>query len=491
MNNIIFENFDEKKSLQSFSHEMKEEKSSTPIEGYSSSLNVLRSESSVAIRARRGSSLDLQRDMEMNEMEYISPGERKTSTIINIRRRSTTSILPTPINPPKRKTKEEIKLDAHKMDYIEHQFDLNRLAEYFHTNIDTKNAKNSRGLTSDQAQALLKQFGPNTLTPPERMPKWELFLVQFTNYFMILLLVAGTLSIVSYAIPPHDITNVILGVLLVLVVIFTCVETFIVESQSDELMSKFRAMVPNQAVVVRDGVISMISAENLVVGDLIILKSGDKIPADCRVLHVESLKVDQSLVTGEVEPIEIDVESHDQHPLESKNLIFNGTLAVEGSGLAVVIRTGDESMIGSIVELTGETKKGSTTLKADIDKFVLLLTLISLLQAIVIFVVGVLRGISPLDAFIQGFIVIFVANVPQGLPSTITTALYIVAQRMSEKNVLVKKLDIIETLGSCSVICTDKTGTLTLNKMTIVHFWTFSDGVLPSCKSFPKKNHLP
>lgn len=448
-----------------------------------SSLNILRSESSLAIRARRGSSnQNIILENNIDEMEYILPEERKTSTMINIRRRSTTSLLPTPIYPLKQKTKDELKKDSQKLEYIEHEFDFYRLSEYFHTNIDIKNPKNSLGLSTDQAQALLKQFGRNKLTPPERMPKWELFLVQFMNYFMILLLLAGTISIASYAIPPHSISNVILGVLLIMVVIFTCIETFIVESQSDELMSKFREMVPNQAVVLREGVISEISAEELVVGDLILVKSGDKIPADCRAIHVESLKVDQSLVTGEVDPIEIQVESQDHHPLESKNLIFNGTLAVEGSGIAVVIRTGDESMIGSIVELTGETTKGTSTLKADIDKFVLLLTLISLFQAILIFVVGVLRGISPLDAFIQGFIVIFVANVPQGLPSTIAAALYIVAQRMSKKNVLVKKLDIIETLGSCSVICTDKTGTLTLNSMTVISLWTVSDGVLPSSR---------
>jgi sodium/potassium-transporting ATPase subunit alpha len=469
------------------------------IEDFPSSYRILRSESSHAIRTRRGSGsrLDFEKDGTSikEEIELISPGARKLSTIINIRRRSTTTILPTPIAPPKRTSKETIQKESMKLQYIEHEFDLLRLSEYFHTEIDVIDPKNSHGLTSGQAETLLKQFGPNRLTPPEHMPKWVLFFVQFLNYFMILLLLAGSISIASYAIPPHDITNVYLGVLLILVVIFTCVETFMVESQSDELMSKFRAMVPNQASIIRDGVISAISTEELVVGDLILVKSGDKVPADCRIIYVESLKVDQSLVTGEVDPIDVQVQSHDHQPLESKNLIFNGTLVVQGSGIGVVIRTGDESMIGSIVELTGTTHKGSSTLKADIEKFVFVLMIASLIQAILIFVVGIIRGISPLEAFIQGFIgmshsffmnsmseVIFVANIPQGLPSTIAGALYIVAKRMSEKNVLVKKLDIIETLGSCSVICTDKTGTLTLNQMTVAHLWTAADGVLDSCQ---------
>jgi magnesium-transporting ATPase (P-type) len=390
--------------------ELQHQELSESLEDFPSSLRILRSESSLAIRTRRGSRSGLDFDFEKNapnlneQIGLISPGERKTSTIINIRRRSTTTILPTPIPPPIRTSKVTLQKESMKMQYIEHEFDLFRLSEYFHTEIDATDPKNSHGLTSGQAETLLKQFGPNLLTPPEHMPKWVLFFVQFLNYFMILLLLAGSISIASYAIPPHDITNVYLGVLLILVVIFTCVETFLVESQSDELMSKFRAMVPSETSIIRDGVISAISTEELVVGDLILVKSGDKVPADCRIIHVESLKVDQSLVTGEVDPIDIQVQSQDHQPLESKNLIFNGTLVVEGSGIGVVIRTGDESMIGSIVELTGATQKGTSTLKADVEKFVFLLMIASLFQAILIFVVGIIRGISPLEAFIQGFI---------------------------------------------------------------------------------------
>jgi magnesium-transporting ATPase (P-type) len=374
-----------------------------------SSHGILRSESSLAIISRRrGGSFDFiipENLKKVEDIELISPGLRKLSTLINIRKRSTTTLIPSLIRPPDIQTKESIKNESKKFSYTEHQFDLQRLCDYFHTRINLLNPRDSAGLTSSQALTLLKQFGPNRLTPPERLPKWALFLMQFLNYFMLLLLLAGTISILSYLIPPHEITNIYLGVLLILVVIFTCLETFSVESQSDELMSKFRAMVPNEAAVIRDGILSSIPSEDLVVGDIVFIKSGDKIPADCRIIHVESLRVDQSLVTGEAEPIELQVEAlENQPPLDAKNLIFNGTLAVEGSGIGVVIRTGDESMIGSIVVLTGETVKGSTTLKVDIERFVLLLTILSLIQAIVIFVVGILRGISPLEAFIQGFI---------------------------------------------------------------------------------------
>jgi magnesium-transporting ATPase (P-type) len=396
--------------------EEKKYETKTPFDGEGleipSSLDILRSESSLAIISRRrGSSSDLlkQKKLQLDpntEIELISPGLRKSSTIINIRNRSTLNLIPTIISPPRQQTKLSLTNQTKNIPYQEHEYSLQYLSEYFQTKINFQNPLLSYGLSQQQVSLLLKQFGPNSLTPPEHLSKIVLFLLQFLNYFMILLLLAGIISILSYLIPPHEITNIYLGVLLILVVFFTCLETFLVESQSDDLMSKFRALVPNEATVLREGILSSLPSEGLVVGDIIMIKSGDKVPADCRMIFIESLlKVDQSLVTGEVEPIELQVEPvPNQPPLEARNLIFNGTLAVEGSGLGVVIRTGDESMIGSIVVLTSETTKGSTTLKVDIERFVLLLTILSLVQAIVIFVVGVLRGISPLEAFIQGFI---------------------------------------------------------------------------------------
>ena len=201
------------------------------------------------------------------------------------------------------------------------------------------------------------------------------------------------------------------------------------------------------------------------------LNTGDKVPADCRVVLTQSVKVDQSMITGESEPVESTTSAADNNPLEARNLIFSGSLVVNGSCLAVVIRTGDATLMGSMVELTGDVHKSSSTLKADIEYFVILLTQFALAQAVLIFVIGAFRGLDLLQVFIQGFIVIMVANVPQGLPTTVTASLFIVAERMGAHNVFVKKLDIIETLGSCTLICTDKTGTLTMNLMSVAHMW--------------------
>lgn len=177
------------------------------------------------------------------------------------------------------------------------------------------------------------------------------------------------------------------------------------------------------------------------------------------------------MITGESEPVDSQVSAHDPNALEAKNIIFNGSLVVDGGCYAVVIRTGDATLIGTLVEMTGDVGKEASTLKKDIEYFVKVLTIFALLQAASVFIVGLSRGLNPIDVFIQGFVVIMVGNVPQGLPTTVTACLYLVAESMGKQNVFVKKLDIIETLGCCTLICTDKTGTLTMNQMTVANTW--------------------
>lgn len=179
------------------------------------------------------------------------------------------------------------------------------------------------------------------------------------------------------------------------------------------------------------------------------------------------------MITGESEAIDTSVAAQDPNALEARNLIFNGSLVVDGGCYAVVVRTGDATLIGTMVELTGDVGKANSTLKNDIEYFVKILTAFSLVQAALIFIVGTARGLNPLDVFIQGFVTIMIGNVPQGLPTTVTACLYLVAESMTKQNVLVKKLDIVETLGSCTLICTDKTGTLTLNQMSVANTWVY------------------
>lgn len=421
------------------------------------------------------------------DADGITVSRRTTATpmdtIAHIRRRASGSTIPNVFAVNKPLQVEQIPVDAKdalkklkekstRVEFTEHTWSLQELAFEYSTNIDFDNPKKSDGLTAAQAAKLLKEHGPNCLTPPPRIPLWLLYIYQFGNLLMMLLLFAGILSIVSYAADPKSgIQNLYIGVFLIVVIFGTCYQTFAQEASADNLMEKFRNLVPEKAQVIRDGIQLPTEALDIVIGDIVRLQSGDKIPADCRVIVNSSMKVDQSMITGESEPIDVSVVAMDDKPLEAKNIIFNGSLVVDGSCLAVAIRTGDHTLIGGMVELTGDAGENVSTLKADVEYFVKRLAIFAFLQGVIVLVVGCARGLNPLNTFISGFIVIILSNVPEGLPSTVTALLYIIALRMGEQNVFVKKLDIIETLGSCSLICSDKTGTLTQNKMTVANMW--------------------
>ncbi len=299
-------------------------------------------------------------------------------------------------------------------EFCEHLWPLDALAERYHTHINvTGDITASRGLTEIQAKETLLKIGPNVLTPPPKIPSWLLFLMQFTNLLMILLMITGTVCLILYGVDKSAVTNLYVGVLLWFAVIVTCIETWKQEAKSDELMEKFRVLLPEHANVIRNGVKIKIASTDIVPGELIQLSFGDKIPADCRVIFCQNMKVDQSTLTGESEPVDISEESHSQIPQDSKNLIFNGSLVLDGTCLAVAIRTGDGTVVGKMVHLTGVVGKSSSTLQVDIVHFVRIITIFAFVQAIVVVVVGILRGINPIQVFLQGFVTIMLGNVPQ------------------------------------------------------------------------------
>jgi sodium/potassium uptake antiporter P-type ATPase alpha subunit len=379
-------------------------------------------------------------------------------------------------------TKELVKMkvgskELMDMKYTEHLVPLEYIAVKYKTHFDISDPAKSKGLSSEAAAALLKQNGPNILTPPPTVPGWKKFLLQFTDLLIVLLEMVCIVCLILFGISFGPNTNFLflwIAILLFILIVFTCYETYAAESKADNLMAQFKKMIPAAASVLRDGDLKTIPASEIVIGDIIRMKSGDKVPADCRVFFNQSMKVDQSMITGESEAIDVQVNAQHLNPNEATNIIFNGSLVVDGNCYGVAIRTGDDTLIGSVVEMTGDTGKNSSTLKADIKHFVVILFWFSLCQSAVVFAVSLSNKVDPLFVFINGFIVIMIANVPQGLPSTITACLLIIADRMGKKNVFVKKLDIVETLGSCSLICTDKTGTLTENRMTVENTWYFS-----------------
>ena len=255
------------------------------------------------------------------------------------------------------------------------------------------------------------------------------------------------------------------------VVVLTACFTFYQESKSSAIMAGFKNMIPPMTIVIRDGSEKELESSLLVPGDIVLLKAGAKIPADIRIVEAHNLKVDNSSLTGESEPQDRKTEcTNENSPLETKNLAFFGTTAFQGTGKGLVIKTADSTVIGCIARLVTTAENNETTLGKEIGRFVKLISLMAICFGVTFFIAGVLIGYD-ITTNMVNTIGIIVANVPEGLLITVTISLTITSKRMAAKMVLVKNLQSVETLGSTTCICTDKTGTLTENKMTIVGLW--------------------
>jgi len=264
--------------------------------------------------------------------------------------------------------------------------------------------------------------------------------------------------------------NLYLGIVLSVVVIVTAIFSYYQESKSSKIMESFKNMVPQYALCLRDGEKQTIKAEELTLGDIVEVKFGDRIPADIRILESRGLKVDNSSLTGESEPLPRTPQCSHENPLETKNLAFFSTNAIEGTAKGMVINIGDGTVMGRIAGLATGLDSGKTPLSKEIDFFIQVITVVAVALGVIFFIIACCLGYTWLDAvvFLIGTIV---ANVPEGLLATVTVCLTLTAKRMAAKNCLVKNLEAVETLGSTSTICSDKTGTLTQNRMTVAHLW--------------------
>ena len=272
----------------------------------------------------------------------------------------------------------------------------------------------------------------------------------------------------AYEDPPDD--NLYLGIVLTTVVIVTGVFSYYQESKSSKIMDSFKNLVPQYALAIRDGEKVNIKAEELTLGDIIEVKFGDRVPADMRVIEARSFKVDNSSLTGESEPQARNHEFTHENPLETKNLAFFSTNAVEGTAKGMVVNIGDNTVMGRIAGLASGLETGDTPIAKEIAHFIHLITGVAVFLGVTFFIIAFILGYHWLDAVIF-LIGIIVANVPEGLLATVTVCLTLTAKRMASKNCLVKNLEAVETLGSTSTICSDKTGTLTQNRMTVAHMW--------------------
>jgi len=352
--------------------------------------------------------------------------------------------------------KKEVEMD-------EHIISVEELCDRLNTNTKT-------GLTSSQHSKQLAEDGPNRLTPPKQTPAWVKFFQQLFGGFALLLWVGAILCFIAYGIDQTTAENLYLGCVLVFVVVVTGIFSYYQDAQANKAMAGFAKMVPESATVIRDGEKIRVESHNLVVGDIVEIKGGDKIPADVRIIEANGLKVDNSSLTGESEAQSRSAEMTHDNPLETKNIAFYTTFATEGTATAIVVNTGDRTVIGRIASLVVNTVSVDTPIKKEIHHFIRIISGVAIFLGVTFLIIALALDYEPIAAML--FVIgIIVANVPEGLLATVTVSLTLTAKRMARKFVLVKNLESVETLGSTSTICSDKTGTLTQNRMTVAHIY--------------------
>jgi sodium/potassium-transporting ATPase subunit alpha len=329
----------------------------------------------------------------------------------------------------------------------------------------TRLASTRDGLTAAEAAERLKHDGRNVLAEPPR-PSLALRLGRHLGHRFALLMWAGALlALVADRFSPGE-GMVLISISLVAVVLLNAAFGFWQETRVERAMAAFRQMLSRRARVLRGGVEVDIDAATLVAGDVLILREGDRVPADARLFEANALKVDNSPLTGECEPQLRTVVPLASARLDSRNLVFMGTLVTTGSGRGLVYAVGDLTEIGRIAGVTTQTLRVETPIRRELDHFVKVITTIAMVLGVVFFAAGWAIG-NPFWTNLMFAIGIIVANVPEGLLPTVTLALAIAGRKMAKRNALLKTLESAETLGCTTVICTDKTGTLTQNEMRV------------------------
>ncbi len=323
-----------------------------------------------------------------------------------------------------------------------------------------------QGLTQAEVEVRLQQYGKNIIQKVKGKPLYVKFLANFTHLMAILLWIGGFVAF--FAQMPQ------LGIAVWMVNIINGAFSFWQEFRAEKATEALQKLLPTYAQVMRAGEVQRVLAEELVPGDVLLLTEGDKISADGRVVDQAELRADQSTLTGESRPVrktQETVHTENLSHTEIPNLVFAGTNVAAGTGKAVVFATGMHSVFGKIAGLTQSLGEDLSPLQVEMKMVTKVVTVIAVAIGVVFFVLAaVLAGISLAESFIFSLGMI-VAFVPEGLLPTVTLALAMGTQRMAKRHALIKKLSAVETLGCTTVICTDKTGTLTQNEMTVRDLW--------------------
>ncbi len=337
--------------------------------------------------------------------------------------------------------------------------DVEEIEKELQTNIE-------KGLTDEEVKQKRKKYGYNELQAAKKKTLFQRFLDQFKDFSIIILIIAAIVSGVVGIAEGEGITDT---VIILLVVLVNAIIGVAQESKAEKSLEALQKLSDHASKVIRNGNIIVIPAKELVVGDIVVLDTGDYIPADLRIIEAVNLKSQESSLTGESVPVEKISEKIEETEVgigDRKNMLFSSSLVTYGRGKGIVVETGMTTEVGKIAGMINQTEKQETPLQQKLNKLGKTLGIAALVICVIIFLIGLLQGKEPIHMFMTA-VSLAVAAIPEGLVAVSTIVLAIGVQKMVKKNAIVKRLPAVETLGSSTVICSDKTGTLTQNKMTV------------------------
>ena len=341
-----------------------------------------------------------------------------------------------------------------------HSSSVEEIAKNLKTNINI-------GLPDDEAQKRFERYGPNNLKEKKKESIFVKFIKQFNDFMIITLIIAAIISAVVSKLNGE--ADYIDSIIIVAIVIFNAIMGLVQEQKAEKSLEALKKMSAPNAKVRRNGRVQEIDAAMVVPGDIVILEAGNYVPADCRLINSYNLKIEESALTGETIPSLKDsskILKENTAMGDLCNMVFATTIVVNGHGEAIVVETGMNTRVGKIAGMIIEDESPETTIQnklADVGK---ILAIACIIICVLIFVIGIFKRIPIIEMFMTS-VGLAVAAIPEGLPAIVTIMLSIGVTKMAKKNSIIRKLPAVETLGSSSVICSDKTGTLTQNKMTV------------------------
>ena len=329
------------------------------------------------------------------------------------------------------------------------------------------------GLAEEDVEKRKIEFGLNKLEEKKKESIVIKLIKQFNDFMIIILIIASIVSAVVSKMQGEN--DYIDSIIIIAIVILNAIMGLVQEERAEKSIESLKKLTPKMAKVLRDGKVEEINAEELVPGDVIELEDGKYVPADCRIIECYNLKIEESSLTGETIPVEKTTEIINDKNItiaDINNMAFMTTVVVHGHGKAIVTETGMDTKIGQIANMIIKEESPETPIQKKLSEVGKILGLVCLGICLVIFIIGIIKKIEPIEMFMTS-VGLAVAAIPEGLPAIVTIVLSIGVTKMAKKNSIIRKLPAVETLGSSSVICSDKTGTLTQNKMTVIK--TYSD----------------